>query len=130
MRLIRLNPLLIIVLENDIFVRTERLWFVFPFNQLEDKLKMTTTHTSGKKFPFYNASFVFTYPSKHTETHADNGRCSAVNESKVTESSYRHNGKSQNLKKICRRVIGRKILEREHWCSCLLSQCLRTHSRS
>ena len=44
---------------------------------------MTTTHTSGKKFPIYNASFVFTYPSKHTETHADNGRCSAAKESKV-----------------------------------------------
>ena len=47
------------------------------------------------------------------ETHSDKGRCSALNGSKVTESSFRQNGKSHNLKKKkCRRVFGTERWER------------------
>ena len=54
------------------------------------------------------------------ETHSDKGRCSALNGSKVTESSFRHNGKSHNLKKTSA-GFWEKILERERWWSCLTS---------
>ena len=48
------------------------------------------------------------------ETHSDKGRCSALNGSKVTESSFRQNGKSHNLKKkkCRRRVFGTERWER------------------
>ena len=88
---------------------------LYPFNQLEDKLKMTTTHTPAVP------NFLFITPLPfYLSKHSDKGRCSAVNGSKVTESSFRHNGKSHNLKQTSA-GYWEKILEGEHLWSCLTS---------
>ena len=88
---------------------------LYPFNQLEDKLKMTTTHTPAVP------NFLFITPLPfYLSKHSDKGRCSAVNGLKWPNPPSDTTGKAIILKKMSA-GYWEKILEGEHLWSCLTS---------